>query len=184
MLSSNNFQSLQIFPLTHTLIFHIIIAGGIVFWTTIHLLTHFASFAIHGQNKTEESTTENFRENFKENLCPAVTGFLILAILTIMTISSVNPIRKQFRFIPFYIIHWVGAGLFYLLLVLHGVDCYNPSFWKWLLPAVVIFVTERLYRHIIVEGKERRRATVKNAGERRQSCVDECCNSVLLCRCI
>ena len=82
-------------------------------------------------------------------------------IFTAMGIVSINAIRRQLRFIPFYLTHWIGGTIFYVLLILHGVDFYSPSFWKWLLPAIFIVIIERIYRHRIVETKK---VAVKCAG--------------------
>ena len=55
------------------------------------------------------------------------------------------------RFIPFHVIHWSGAALAYIILIIHGVNYYNPSFWKWLLPALVLVVLDRLYWIILTD---------------------------------
>ena len=49
----------------------------------------------------------------------------------------------------------------YLFLVLHGVNYYNPSFWKWLLPAAIVFTLERVYRLAVVR---REKVLLKCAG--------------------
>ena len=67
-----------------------------------------------------------------------------------MGVSSLKPIRKMIRFVPFHIAHWIFLALFYILLVIHGVSYFNHSFWKWLLPLVVVAVLERIYRHTTV----------------------------------
>ena len=94
-------------------------------------------------------------------MVPTVSGFLIILIFGMLGLMSIGIIRKQLRFIPFHLASWIGAGLFYILLVLHGVNYYNPSFWKWLLPALIIVVVERIYRHVAIK---RQRVAVKCAG--------------------
>ena len=49
----------------------------------------------------------------------------------------------------------------YLLLILHGIHYYNPAFWKWFLPAAIIFALERVYRHVVVR---RHKVLLKCAG--------------------
>lgn len=78
-----------------------------------------------------------------------------------MAVSSITHLRKLFRFIPFYIIHWAGAVVVYLLLILHGINYYNPSFWKWFLPAAIIFTLERVYRAAVMR---REKVLLKCAG--------------------
>lgn len=115
-------------------------------------MTHFCSFGL---------TYADFRTGVSENLFPTITGCIALVVVGVMGTSSIKPIRSLLRFIPFRFTHWVGSGLFYLLLLVHGVNYWNPSFWKWLLPAVIIFVIERLYRHGVIK---RVRVGIKSAG--------------------
>ena len=145
----------QIFPLKNPTFFHILISMAVLFWTFVHLLTHFCSFGL------DTNIYPSFREGIRENFFPAITGFLVLIIFIVMGLSSIKPLRSLGRFIPFKIIHWVGMVLFYILLLVHGVRYWNPSFYKWLLPAVVVFVVERIYRHGIIKKKT---VNVKSAG--------------------
>lgn len=55
------------------------------------------------------------------------------------------------KFIAFYVIHWVALIFFYLLLIVHGVNYCNPSFWKWLLPVAVLLIAEKLYARFIAK---------------------------------
>lgn len=146
--------SLQIFPLKNPLLFHVVISIGLLFWTGIHLLTNFCSFGL-------DSTYTNFRSGIRTNLFPTITGLLVLIIFTVMGVSSIKPLRSLLRFIPFKFIHWVGAGLFYILLLVHGAHYWNPSFWKWLLPALIVFTLERIYRHGVIK---RLVVNIKSAG--------------------
>ena len=107
------------------------------------------------------SAGEHFGQNLMRNIVPTITGFLVAVIFAVMGIMSINVIRKQLRFIPFHLTHWIGGAIFYVLLLLHGVNFYSPSFWKWLLPAIIIVIIERVYRHAMVEKKK---VNVKCAG--------------------
>ena len=146
---------IQLFPLKNPVLFHVAVCIGLLFWTAIHLLTHFCSFGL------DSALYASFREGISTNLFPAITGFIVLAVFGVMGVSSVKPIRSMLRFIPFRVVHWAGAGLFYLLLLVHGVKYWNPAFWKWLLPVLVLFVLERLYRHVVVK---RSKVGIKSAG--------------------
>lgn len=109
-----------------------------------------------------KSTAEHFRESLVRNVFPTITGLIVLAVLAAMTLGScVSVIRKQVRFIPFHVLHWGGAAAVYLLLVVHGVNYYNPSFWKWLIPIVVFVVLDRLYWIYLTD---RFTVRVQNAG--------------------
>ena len=122
----------------------------------MHLLTHLSSFGI------DKSLHDSFKEGVKENIVPLVTGLVVLIIFVIMGVSSIKPLRSTLRFIPFNVTHWIGAAVFYLLLLIHGVNYWNPSFWKWLLPAVIIFGLERVYRHVVMK---KQKVIVKCAGK-------------------
>lgn len=117
---------------------------------------------MEGQNSSSPiSAGEHFGQNLMTNIVPTVTGLLVAVVFAVMGIMSINIIRKQFRFIPFHLTHWIGGVVFYILLLLHGVSFYSPSFWKWLLPAIIIVIIERVYRHAMVEKKK---VNVKCAG--------------------
>jgi len=150
----------KVFPLTHALAFHVIVALGILFWTGVHLLTHFTSFALDDRNAST-STLSHFTASIQTNLFPTITGIIVLVAIVTMAVSSITHLRKLFRFIPFYIIHWAGVVLVYLLLILHGINYYNPSFWKWFLPAAIIFTLERVYRVAVMR---REKVLLKCAG--------------------
>lgn len=36
------------------------------------------------------------------------------------------------------------------MLIIHGPNGYNPSFWKWLLPVALVYLLERVYFHWVV----------------------------------
>lgn len=153
---------IQAFPLTNLALFHLIIAGGVAVWTVVHILTHFTSMAVDGRSDNESSLS-HFEDQVTDHLCPIITGGVILIVFLTVSLSSLRPLRRLVRFIPFYLIHWVGAGVFYVMLFFHGDNYVNPSFWKWLLPAVVIFVLERLHRHFLVKHHQ---ITVRSAGRK------------------
>ena len=135
---------------------------GILLWVILHISAHFIAFAMEDRNTfVTNSTTEHFKRSLQNNIVPIVTGFLVLVIFGVMGLTSINAIKKLLRFIPFYVVHWTGGVLFYILLLLHGVNVYNPSFWKWFVPAIIIVVTERLYRWLAIDKKK---VAVKCAG--------------------
>lgn len=137
--------------MTRALTFHLIIVGGIVFWTFVHLALHFCSFILDKEENSTLTTMENFNNNFHANLFPVVTGFTVIAIFLVLLTSSIPAIRKLCRFVGFYVIHWAALIFFYLLLIMHGVNYFNPSFWKWLLPVVVLLVAEKIYATFITK---------------------------------
>ena len=101
-----------------------------------------------------DSHEKSFVVGLQKNIVPTVTGLIILITFIIVGVSSIKPLRSLLRFIPFRLIHWIGGVLFYSLLLLHGIKYWNPSFWKWFLPALIIFVIERVYRLVINKAKK------------------------------
>lgn len=81
---------------------------------------------------------------------PLITGGLLILILFVMTLASCKCISKLCLFIGFNVIHWIGFVSLYVILLLHGIDYYNPSFWKWLLPFVLVYALERAYFRWVV----------------------------------
>lgn len=137
-------------PLNKWLSFHLLIVAGIFAWTIVHIGTHLCSFALDDKN---ENTTygEHLKENAITHLMPIITGGLSILILLVLTLSSIKPLRSLCFFVGFYSVHWIGFTLFYILLIIHGTNYYNPSFWKWLLPVLVIYVFERIHNRWIVD---------------------------------
>ena len=155
-------DTLQVFPLTKARVFHLIISIGILLWSALHVTTHLVAFAMEDRNVSSTvSAGEHFRQTLVMNIVPTVTGLLVAVVFVVMGIMSITAIRKQLRFIPFHLTHWIGGAIFYVLLLLHGVNFYSPSFWQWLLPAIILVIIERVYRYAAVEKKK---VNVKCAG--------------------
>lgn len=156
------YPTMQVFPLKKPVLFHLVVVVGLLFWTGVHLLTHFCSFGLDALDDVDNlDNRRRFGDGISTNLFPTITGFAVLVVVAVMALSSITYLRARVQFIPFKVLHWVGSGLFYLLLLVHGVQYWNPSFWKWLLPTLIIFVLERVYRHAIVR---RVKVNIKSAG--------------------
>ncbi len=141
----------QYLPLTRTTLMHVLVSCGILVWSLIHVTLHLVSFAVTIDNSTAPlSTSERFTENLLTHLGPTITGLIIALLFLTLAISSIGPIRRVLRFIPFYIIHWVCLCAFYLLLVIHGVSYFNHSYWPWLLPFALLVLVERVYRYTAI----------------------------------
>ena len=114
----------------------------------MHVSLHLCSFALDGLNSTaQESHLHNFEDNLTVNIVPVVTGTFALAVIAVVSLSTLSCFKKLLQFIPFHIVHWIGSAVFYLLLLIHGVDGYNPVFWKWFVPFALLYAFERFYRH-------------------------------------
>lgn len=124
--------------------FHVIIVGVCVLLSIEHILTHFCSYAFDDTD-ANTTTADNFRNNLESSISPFITGLIICVVIIVTMVSSLPILRKLYHFVGFYSTHWVAGVLFYLLLLVHGNNHFNPSFWKWLLPVLIIFVLDRIY---------------------------------------
>ena len=77
------------------------------------------------------------------------TGIAITLIFAVMLFFARPSVRKN-RFQVFYIVHLVGAFLFFGLLIFHGMYRFDPETYKWITPALVVYAIDRLLRHLRV----------------------------------
>lgn len=92
------------------------------------------------------------------NMCVG-TGFAIAVVLTMMVITSRSGMRSK-RFSLFYKIHNLGAFLFFILLIFHGVYHGVPYTYKWIVGPLVVYMIDRLARrwkitnsHVLLTAK-------------------------------
>ena len=110
------------------------------------MLGHLCSFAFDGDyNETMSDRREYFIANLEASISPLISGLLMCLVFVITTCFSLPFLRKLCKFRGFYATHWIAAVLFYSLLIIHGNKHFNVSFWKWLLPVLILFVLDRLY---------------------------------------
>ena len=143
----------QVIPLSRPVATHVFLSTAIFFWSLVHGATHLTSFALDDTRNSSAHfglPTLSAKLELARHLYPVITGALLFLLLVILALSSVGKFRSRARFIPFFVTHWMGTLLFYALLLTHGESYFNPSFWKWLVPAVVILVLEQVYRYTAV----------------------------------
>lgn len=99
-------------------------------------------------NSTSEITNnaEKLRNKLQDNPQFLITGGLIVLLLLAMTVTSIKRLQVSFNFILFYTIHFISSGSIYLLIFIHGSSYVNSQFWKWLIPIVILWMFEWLYR--------------------------------------
>ena len=156
----------KLLPLHRSVHFHLVMVVGVAFWSAVHMTLHLCSFALDVHNTTSDdhnttgtmrargggevgSRSNHFMDSLATHLCPAVTGVMILVALGVMCVSALPVIRKQMRFIVFYMVHWMTTIFVYILILIHGDRYWNPSFWKWLLPLLFAMGFELVHRHWI-----------------------------------
>ena len=164
---------------------HGLIACVLMLWTLLHVATHLASYALDnivddGNSSSSphtfsDSPVDHIRESLSltRHLYPSITGGLLLLLLAVFPLSSVGKFRRISRFIPFFLTHWTATALFYGLLLTHGNSFVNPSFWKWLLPAVIIALVELAYRYSVATWFGVRLAGARQYGDSSRVCMVE-----------
>lgn len=75
----------------------------------------------------------------------AATGFFLLATFALMIVFSLPSVRKK-HFTWFYRVHIVGAVLFFLLLIFHGMFRQRPETYKYITPPLIIYLLDRVIR--------------------------------------
>lgn len=74
-----------------------------------------------------------------------ITGAILTVIFLLMIIFARPTVRKK-HFRWFYRVHIIGAALFYPLLIIHGMYRTRPETYKYIIPAIVIYIADRLLR--------------------------------------
>lgn len=62
-----------------------------------------------------------------------------------MFVTAIPWIRRKF-FRIFYVIHMIAATLFFSLLIIHGMYRKVPETYKWIIPALIVYIIDRLIR--------------------------------------
>ena len=136
--------------------FHILFFCIVLFLSVLHVLGHFCSFAFDASTDYNETMSDRghyFSANLEASISPLISGLLMCLVIVITTCFSLPCLRKLCKFCGFYATHWIAAVLFYLLLIIHGNKHFNVSFWKWLLPVLILFVLDRVYLLFVLKNK-------------------------------
>jgi predicted ferric reductase len=155
-------------PLDNSIYYHKIIGYFITVYASVHTVFHCFHFSEYFTFSLVEDSDVDFFKNLliespsddishrtnvslsdylftvRENTWPReyspVTGWMLLAILVVMVLSSLPVMRRTGNFEIFYYCHLLYVA-FYVILILHA-----PRFWYWFLIPGVIFILEALNR--------------------------------------
>lgn len=136
-------------PLDDHVYFHKMIGLFIAFHSMVHTVCHLFNFMVVVQNQDPEKADTNisyaqYLFGVVEGLgwiggCASITGWLLLVILTIMSLAQ--PFSRSLgRFELFYYTHLLYIP-FWVLLFIHA-----PRFWMWFLGPFLIFFVETSLR--------------------------------------
>jgi hypothetical protein len=118
---------------------HIYLGSAIIFWSTIHSISHYINFIKSNMPKLLITSGSGLTGNF------LILFFVLLLISTRVQNSSI-----------FYIIHNISTIIIIFMVCIHGTFCtikYNintcpeSSSWKWLLSGIIISFIEIIYKY-------------------------------------
>ena len=135
----------------HITKFHVFFTIMIMLLSIQHVVTHFCSFAFdNSDNNSNQTTSDHFVNNLESSANPVATGIIMSLALIVTMVFSLSVLRKLCNFIGFYTVHWVMTVLFYTVLIIHSNNHFNQSFWKWLLPTLIIIILDRIYLLVVL----------------------------------
>lgn len=118
---------------------HIYLGSSIVFWSSIHSISHYINFIKNNMSKLLITSGSGLTGNF-------LILFLILIIFSSRIVNSSI----------FYVIHNISTIILIVFLCIHGSFCtikYNINTcpeshsWKWLLSGIIILFLEIVYKY-------------------------------------
>jgi len=124
---------LEFIPIDKNIAFHKMLANAIVVGVAGHTIIHFINFA-HRPSQTRAIFTD----------WPWYSGGIIMLVMLVMY-SSARDNTKRGHFEVFWYSHH-GFILFFVILLTHGRNGWNPNFWKWFVGPGAIYLIERLLR--------------------------------------
>lgn len=122
---------------------HIVVAYTITVAVVVHIPFHF--IWIGGWNKWDFGV-------FKVNMT-VITGGLLTLVFSTMFIFALPSMRKK-HFRLFYFVHLVGASLFFLIIILHGMYQERPETYKFVVPVIFIYLLDRIVRNMRMSSHE------------------------------
>lgn len=114
---------------------HIIVAYTIIFSVIIHVPFHFVWIAAW-----DKWTPGLWNVNMT-----VITGCCLLLVFSVLVFFALPSVRKKY-FRLFYSVHLIGAALFFILLIIHGMYNAKPETWKWVLAPLVLYTADRALR--------------------------------------
>lgn len=121
------------FPLAHIIVGYAILLGVV-----IHVPFHFMWLIIFDQFDPFKLWSFSMSVAF---------GIPLMVIFFGMFATAIPWMRRKF-FRLFYVIHLVGAFLFFVLLIFHGMYRQVPETFKWIAPAMILYAIDRIIRRL------------------------------------
>ncbi|XP_052785817.1 NADPH oxidase 5-like isoform X2 [Mya arenaria] len=141
-------QLCHVLPFDQHILFHKMTGIAIVIFTAMHTCSHIGN-ALIVENETNITSWEIlFTPELELGLAKGaafITGWILIAVLTVMVVCSLPFVRASGHFQIFYWTHTLYVP-FWILLILH---CEN--FWKWFIAPGVLFILEKISRSKLIK---------------------------------
>lgn len=129
---------------------HIVVGYSILIGVALHVPFHFAWVITF--DKWDPFTLWSFSMTI-------ATGVPLMAIFIFMLVTAL-PWMRRTNFRIFYVVHLIGSSIFFPLLILHGMYRKRPETYRWVIPAIIIYVADRIARFLKIST-----ATISLTGE-------------------
>lgn len=116
--------------------FHVVVGYTIVAAVCVHAVFHFVWIA----------GWDNWEWGWFGFNMSVITGIIILITFATMLVFATRKQRRE-HFRRFYVVHVVGAVIFFALLFVHGLYYREPETYKWITGPIVIYLLDRAIRH-------------------------------------
>ncbi|CAG8544477.1 30705_t:CDS:2 [Gigaspora margarita] len=149
----------RIIPFDNHLEFHQVIGWSILFFTILHVISHWINFY-----ELSKATNGGIKMWFQLNFAtgPGATGYVMLICLLIMVATSIES-KRRYHFNRFWYLHhlfipffgaWSFHGAFCMIKPDRSPYCNDIAvFWKYWITSGVIYIGERILREIRARKK-------------------------------
>lgn len=114
---------------------HIAVAVAILAGVIVHVPFHFV-WILWGKE---------WRPGVWQVTMTVATGGALLLVFSVLLVFTLPAIRRK-HFRAFYLVHLVGAFMFFVLLILHGMYNASPETYKYVTAPLMIYAIDRIIR--------------------------------------
>jgi NADPH oxidase 5 len=126
----------RLIPLDWSIEFHKIVAILILLAGVVHGIAHFGNYSLQSRSIAEQALDTN----------AGLTGVILWIIMAIMFLGALPAVRRSGLHHVFFYSHLLYVA-FVIILLIHGADHVNPSYWKYLIGPGTLYVIERAIRY-------------------------------------
>lgn len=139
----------RIIPFDHALLFHKVVGYSILFFTLVHMGSHYRNYYM----VAKATGTPYWRILFTTG--HSITGHIMMACIVVMSVTGYKKVRQK-HFNAFWYLHHLFV-VYFACFSIHGAFCLlkrnlppycatGASFWKYWVTSGVVYLFERLSR--------------------------------------